>query len=768
MVRLRSAKCTVGSGPRCTLRLRARGVAPLHCLIVRGPAAAAVQCWAADTRLNHRAFRDAPLVPGDRLSIGPIELEVVLLGGTGALHEPSADENQPQNVPADELTELQRETQATFELERERLDAEREQLDARLTDVETRERALADERQQWETMREEASRRSSAETEQTSARLSEIEEQCRKLEEERQQWQSEHDAMEHRVAEERDNLAAAQAASQAEQDAFAAERRQWQAEQQQSARDLVQEREQLDARLTDVETRERALADERQQWETMREEASRRSSAETEQTSARLSEIEEQCRKLEEERQQWQSEHDAMEHRVAEERDNLAAAQAASQAEQDAFAAERQQWQAERDGATAAAEADGQHLGARLEDLQSQRHDLDEQRRQWEEEHETAKQEFAGRANDLEAQRNAFEAQRAALSAEQEVFHRDRAEALADLEDQRAALETERREWDANRAQAAAAARERPDPPVGEENETVPVDAVEAPAPAEPTFETPAERPPVDLSEVLRRFGADVELENDEPKGVAPSRAVECADDRPAAPAATKSASHPVAEDEEESIDEYMSRLMQRVRPTGSGAGTPAYVPNERSEPAPVAASQALPLVPASPPPSIATSAEQKYEPVEMLPRAVAPERRADLSMLREVANLSAQTALSQHSRRLLVDTMYSKLATAGVALASSIALFWLCRYRRGFELTFYSALIGVLVAFYWGLQYALLSGRLIVSKGHLSIGGNAFGQGGKAESPHSDAAVPHTEPAHVEVAGPSADAVLVGQASDA
>ena len=37
IVRLRAAKCTVGSGPQCTLRLRARGVGPLHCLIVRGP-----------------------------------------------------------------------------------------------------------------------------------------------------------------------------------------------------------------------------------------------------------------------------------------------------------------------------------------------------------------------------------------------------------------------------------------------------------------------------------------------------------------------------------------------------------------------------------------------------------------------------------------------------------------------------------------------------------------------------------------------------------
>ena len=77
IVRLRSRKCTIGSGPRCTLRLRARGVRPLHCLILRGPEATVIRRYSADTRVNGRAFTDAPLTAGDRLSIGPIELEVV-------------------------------------------------------------------------------------------------------------------------------------------------------------------------------------------------------------------------------------------------------------------------------------------------------------------------------------------------------------------------------------------------------------------------------------------------------------------------------------------------------------------------------------------------------------------------------------------------------------------------------------------------------------------------------------------------------------------
>src|SRR5882672_5352172 len=67
IIHLAAAKCTIGSGPRCTLRLRADGVSPMHCLILRGAEQTIVRRWSADTRLNGRAFTDAPLVPGDLL-----------------------------------------------------------------------------------------------------------------------------------------------------------------------------------------------------------------------------------------------------------------------------------------------------------------------------------------------------------------------------------------------------------------------------------------------------------------------------------------------------------------------------------------------------------------------------------------------------------------------------------------------------------------------------------------------------------------------------
>jgi hypothetical protein len=77
VVELTAPKCTIGSAAGCTLRLVAAGVHPVACLVLRGSHGTAVLSWADDTRLNGRAFGDAPLVVGDRLGIGPIELQIV-------------------------------------------------------------------------------------------------------------------------------------------------------------------------------------------------------------------------------------------------------------------------------------------------------------------------------------------------------------------------------------------------------------------------------------------------------------------------------------------------------------------------------------------------------------------------------------------------------------------------------------------------------------------------------------------------------------------
>jgi chromosome segregation ATPase len=70
-------KLSIGSGPRCSVRLPYDGVRPLHCLVTRDERGLRVRRWADDILLNGAAFDEASLAPNDRLTIGSIELEVV-------------------------------------------------------------------------------------------------------------------------------------------------------------------------------------------------------------------------------------------------------------------------------------------------------------------------------------------------------------------------------------------------------------------------------------------------------------------------------------------------------------------------------------------------------------------------------------------------------------------------------------------------------------------------------------------------------------------
>ena len=96
-VQLKSPKCTIGSGPNCTLRLRSGNVGEVHCLVLRGQGGTVVRRWSADTRLNGRSFDDAHLKIGDCLSVGGIDLDVV-------------ETNQPESL--DPHIEISRKIQA--------------------------------------------------------------------------------------------------------------------------------------------------------------------------------------------------------------------------------------------------------------------------------------------------------------------------------------------------------------------------------------------------------------------------------------------------------------------------------------------------------------------------------------------------------------------------------------------------------------------------------------------------------------------------------
>ncbi|MDP6555939.1 MAG: FHA domain-containing protein [Pirellulaceae bacterium] len=94
LVVVRVPKCTIGSSESCNFPLNGPGIHPVHCLILRGQRGAVVRCLAPGTTLNGMQVQDATLFTGDRLRIGPYELEV-LLTVTNVTDQESPPTTQP-------------------------------------------------------------------------------------------------------------------------------------------------------------------------------------------------------------------------------------------------------------------------------------------------------------------------------------------------------------------------------------------------------------------------------------------------------------------------------------------------------------------------------------------------------------------------------------------------------------------------------------------------------------------------------------------------
>jgi hypothetical protein len=88
-------KHSVGSGPRCQIRLTTSGVQAMECLVVRDKLGLRVRRWSDRTLLNGGPFEEAMLAPGDVLSIGPVQLEILgpAVGDSLEVSGGSADES---------------------------------------------------------------------------------------------------------------------------------------------------------------------------------------------------------------------------------------------------------------------------------------------------------------------------------------------------------------------------------------------------------------------------------------------------------------------------------------------------------------------------------------------------------------------------------------------------------------------------------------------------------------------------------------------------
>ncbi|MGD9633437.1 MAG: hypothetical protein AB7I57_21990 [Pirellulales bacterium] len=70
-------KHSVGSGARCQIRLEAAGVGAMECLLVHDKSGLRARRWSDKTLLNGEPFDETSLADGDVLTVGPLELVVV-------------------------------------------------------------------------------------------------------------------------------------------------------------------------------------------------------------------------------------------------------------------------------------------------------------------------------------------------------------------------------------------------------------------------------------------------------------------------------------------------------------------------------------------------------------------------------------------------------------------------------------------------------------------------------------------------------------------
>ena len=324
-----------------------------------------------------------------------------------------------------------------------------------------------------------------------------------------------------------------------------------------------------------------------------------------------------------------------------------------------------------------AAELDSKQaeLGSKLSELQTRRDRLDNDLRQWDESHAAQQQSLASREEAMDRKSAQLESQQALLRAEKEEWQRQLARRQDELE-----------LWQSKLARQDA--------------DTIPSAPGEAPATGG-HLAPQSDQPPADSHDVLRRLGRDAG-DPEESRTPAADHAKEPSPSR-----------HEVAH-EEESVNDYMARLMQRIRST---QGEPDLGASNASQPSSNQDAASLPLKITSPAqPAIVPAPVKRREPVELLPHTVAPEKQDDIDILRDLAKYSVQNALGTHARRQMIRVMYSKLAVALIGGLAGCGLLVVWRLWFSNSLTFFSAMMSFVVAITWGVQYVMLTAKLLVS----------------------------------------------------
>lgn len=146
-------------------------------------------------------------------------------------------------------------------------------------------------------------------------------------------------------------------------------------------------------------------------------------------------------------------------------------------------------------------------------------------------------------------------------------------------------------------------------------------------------------------------------------------------------------------ENDEESIDAYMERLMQRVT-GGTGEVTGAMAVAEHLQRAKAQAAKKGKVAPVE-----ADDSEFEYTP-----KVAAPEKSADLTALRELAMTSANANIQNYHAATKAKTANEKWIVVVVAMICAMGLCYICINYKS-DWSYLAAGAAFMVALYWAIQ---------------------------------------------------------------
>jgi VIT1/CCC1 family predicted Fe2+/Mn2+ transporter len=101
----------------------------------------------------------------------------------------------------------------------------------------------------------------------------------------------------------------------------------------------------------------------------------------------------------------------------------------------------------------------------------------------------------------------------------------------------------------------------------------------------------------------------------------------------------------------------------------------------------------------------------------ELAPRTVAPEKNININAIRELANMSATSALNSHQQKKTAINSQAKLLVTLVSFTLGVALMIVWRLPHSSPYSPYWALAAFAVSAIWGVQFAKLFSQQLVER---------------------------------------------------